>query len=634
MKVSFLHNPTGLTASKELKVVAGAQLAGVTFQDVQLPSGKTLLTEDLKNVKIPYTAVDQYGNAVELSASDTGNIVVVSSDESIVDPDDVSFIKEGTPEVTKVQIDTFGGYGKVTLSFVNKVTGDVYRLPLEVNQKAGVISKVTLEKTALDIAQGGDDVAVGLTVTDKYGNAIKPADYVAGTAFTISTSNSSVATAEINNDPASDNYGKLMVKLADGATKGKKATITVTVNSTGETARLEVTVGEAAVPSSIEFYKDSKHVTSLAKGATTTVKYVVKDQYGNEITTQNDDYKVVFEVKNSAEAITIPAESAESKETVASIDVTAAKAGSATLVAKLVKDADEVIATKELTFNVVDNSSDKLTYAISDIGTIYKAGAGADDDTTPEADESTTIEQADIDAGYAKEIKLTATDVSGNKVAIPSNQIISVDVDKDDVAVVQEVDGKWYIAGKNADLDEDTNVTVSVVYNAEDGVKTLTQDVTVSKDDLKVVSVKFKDKPVGATDAKDVTSLTVTDSAELKSGFDKAFVWAQDQFGGTKAVNEEDVKFTIVAVDGISNVADDTVTVDLDQGTITIKDTQNDTAVTKDGAKFRLVAIKDGVSDYITVTVANKDSEPEANNSENIETTDNEQGDTSDQTNE
>ncbi|OQM47054.1 hypothetical protein B6A27_02665 [Anoxybacillus sp. UARK-01] len=606
VKVSFLHNPTGLTATKELKVVAGAQLNNVTFGDVQLPTGKTMLTQDLTDVKVPYTATDQYGNKLELDKSPSGNIIVVSSDETIVNPSDVTFVKEGTPEVTKVKIAKFLGYGNVTLTFVNKVTGDVYRLPLEVKQQTGVINSVSLEKSALDIAQGGSAVAVGLTVTDKYGNKIEPKNYASGSAFTISTSNSAVATATINNTPSSEDYGKLVVTPAVGATKGQKATITVTVNATGETARLNVTIGEPAVPSTIEIDTNSKHATSLAKGATTTVKYVVKDQYGNKVTTNSGSYEVKYEVKDNADFITVD-NAIDTDETAPSVVVTAAKAGSATLVAKLMKGS-EVIATKELPISVVDNNGSKLTYAIEPIGTIYKGGSAIDSTAT-------NITAADVAAGYAKEIKLTAKDANGNTVVIPSDQILDVITSNTTDSIVANVDGKWYVAGKNSGITEDKKTTISVVYNAEDGVKTLTQEVTISKDDLKVTSIAFKNKAVGATDAKDVTSLTVTDKATLKAatGFGKVFVWAQDQFGGytladTKA--EIDPALSIIALSGVTGAASDTITVEDNSGLtgdLIYTDADDDLGITADGAKLRLVVNFDGVAKSLDITVTNKD---------------------------
>ncbi|MGG3162894.1 hypothetical protein ABEO87_14915, partial [Geobacillus stearothermophilus] len=217
---------------------------------------------------------------------------------------------------------------------------------------------------------------------------------------------------------------------------------------------------------------------------------------------------------------------------------------------------------------------------------------------------------------YSKEIKVIAKDASGNVVKVPADQILDVTVSNDAAVVGKVADGKWYIAG-NKDVTEDTKVTLSVVYNAEDGVKTLTQDVTVSKDKLKVVSVKFKDKPVGATDAKDVTSLTVTDSAELKgvNGFGKAFVWAQDQFGGYTLADtaaEVNNNLRLVAVSGVTGTADDTITVAVNAeealtGNLLYNDGKNDTKITAAGAKLRVVSVFNGVAGSLDITIKNAD---------------------------
>lgn len=614
IKVSFFHSKSGLVATKELTVVSGASLHDVKFGNIELPTGKTLLTQDLTNVKVPVTAVDQYGNTVGLVKDN--NVVVVSSDSSIVNPTHVSFTSEGTPAVAKLQIAQFGGYGNVTLTLVNKATGDVYRLPLEVKQQAGVISKVALEKSTLEIAQGGSAVAVDLKVTDNYDNVIKAANYASGSAFTITTSNNAVATAAINNTASDANYGKLVVTPVGGSAKGQSAVITVTVNATGETSKLHVTIGETAVASSITVGEKSEHATNLAVGASTTVKFNVFDQYGNAVSNQND-YKVKYSVKDAAEAITLTGASngvvTDEDESNTSVEVNAAKAGSATLVAKLVKGTDEVIATKEISFNVVANSSAQLTYALEAIPTLYKAGSIAGEDFGSNGtDVNETIVAADVAAGYAKEVKLTAKDASGNVVSIPADQIISVNSSSTKV-LVGKVDGKYYVAGNDSALTADEKATISVVYNAEDGVKTLTQEVTVSKDALKVTSVQFKDKAVGETDAKDVTSLTVENKAALvhSDGFGDVFLWAQDQFGGytvaaTKSAQDAALSFKVISGVTSTTTTGDTITV-VENGKLTGKllynDNSSDLAITADNAKLRLIANFGGVAGSLDIIV-------------------------------
>ncbi|UZJ79562.1 hypothetical protein [Fictibacillus sp. KU28468] len=597
VKVSFLHKATGLSTSKELTVVAGSQLSSLTFGSTELPTGKTLLTEDLEGVKVAYNAADQYGNSLTLSSD---NIAVVSSDENIIASDDVTFISEGTPAVKKVRISGFGGYGKVTLSFVNKVTGDVYRLPLEVKQQAGVISKVSLDQSSLEVAQGGSG-AVAMNVTDNYGTAIEAKNYVNAPAFTISSTNNSVATAQIENDANEDNYGKLVVSTH--GTKGQKAVITVTVNSTGETFKLNVTIGEPAVASSIRVHADSEHSTSLAVGAATTVDFEVLDQYANAVGNA-DDYKVVYSVKDANEAITLTGADEDgvvedASEAATSVEVNAAKAGTATLVAKLVKGDSEVIATKEVSFNVVANASDKLTYSIADIPTLYKAGSGDD----------AVIDPSDISAGYAKEVKLTAKDATGNTVSIPANKIVDVTTTSDKV-VIENVAGKYYVAG-NATLSENATATISVIYNAEDGVKTLTKQVTVSSQALTASKIHVLDKVYTDSTAKELSTINVADFTALDAK--EAYIYVEDQFGGfvvpgldDPANTYDDIKLTISnKMDYTDTSGDDVVTVaggKLDFANFT----GNSIAATKSAGTFRVIATsKSGASTFLNVKVGN-----------------------------
>ncbi|MED1822476.1 toxin Cry1Ac domain D-VI-related protein [Brevibacillus agri] len=593
VNVTFLHNASGLKVTKTLKVSAASNATTVTFGNIELPTGKTLLTEDLKNVKVPYTAKDQYGNDVKLD----GHVTVVSSDKTIIDPSKVTFITENN--VNKLQVAEFGKAGKVTLTLLNNVTGDTTQITFDVQEKAGSIYDVELEKTAVDLPQGKvDGIAVGLNITDKYGTKIEPKNYAAKEdAFTINSSNTSIVTAVIDKDPASKNYGKLILKPI--GKKGQSATVTVTVNDSGETASINVTIGEEAVLSIIDVSADSKHKTSLVKGAKTTVTFAVKDQYGNVTEKDSDAHTVEFKVKDSPTNITLG--DAKTGEAAPAVSVTASKVGSATLVATL-KKGEAVVATKEVTFTVVANDSTNLTYEVADVPKLYKGGAA--------------------DNVYAEKLSISAKDANGTVFAIPTEEIISVTSSDKTVANVAKTASGWVVFGKKVKEEgKDSTVTLTIVLNSDNDVKTITKDVVVSSEELAASTVRFMDKdPDGKTDAaetvtvlpkdaKDVTTFPVENPADLDD--EDLFVVVQDQFGRyVEAISADELKagepdFHVITFKstnsvGIKDVNDDDA-ITIAKGEVDFK-TLADNLITEEGASFRLVGTTaNGKVDYVTV---------------------------------
>ncbi len=598
--VTVVYN--GLTATKTLEVVPQATVGSVTLGQAVLPEGKTMFTPSgTTNVELTYTATNTLGEEYKLTAADleSGAVQFFSSDSSILDTADISIDANN-----KIKIAKFKKAGTVTLTVLTPATGQTSKVTITVNEDAGAPYAVTLGKTNVQFAAGSTNpIYVDLTVTDKYGNKIEPKN-LKTSDYTFSFDNNTVVDSVTIETAAGDNQGKLKITPKAGATKGNSATVTITVNSTGQKASLTVTASDAAVPTVIDTKKDTTVTTNMLTGATQTLEFDVKDQYGTTYSTGVSGYTVEYSTSDSNVLQIVSTETGDAIND-ASVDIKAVKAGTATIKATLKKDG-VAIAEKSYTITIAQNDSTKVTYSVADIPVLYKA---ADVDNNNDDDVTTDEMDAAKDAGYAKEVKVIAKDANGAEYVVPTSAIISVSSNNPEVIVAKASDGKYYVATDEvAATDKDVTATLSITINADDTVKTLTKDVTISKDAPKAVSIAFKDDTTSNKNAKDVTEITITDKTEYANlGGAKIYTWLTDQFGGTKAVDEADVKFTIVAVDGISKVADDTVDVDPVRGVITITDTQNDTAVTKDGAKFRLVAIKDGVSDYITVTVTNKD---------------------------
>ncbi|WP_404996437.1 S-layer homology domain-containing protein [Caldifermentibacillus hisashii] len=606
--ISLVHSKSGVSVSKDIKVVAGAQLNSIKLGDIVLPEGKTLLTQDLEDVKVPYTAFDQYGGETELVKN--GNVSVIVTDETVLNPSAVTFEKDSDGK-TYINIAGFLKAGKTNVILLNKVTGQTTVLPLEVNEKAGVPYSVEVAEGSVDIPANGGTKAVDLVVTDKYGNKVEPKDYV-NAGFTVVSSNNSVATAAIESDPTDDNYGKLVITSV-ASDQNRTARITVTLNATGKSAVVDVKVSEEAKPFDLVISKDSKHATSLLVGGKTTVTFDTFDQYNNKLSATTG-YAVKYELKNvSNNAITI--NSIENGDTIddAAVTIEAAKAGSGVLVAKLVKTggaSDEVIDTVEIPFTTVANSSEKFTYEIADIPTLYKAGAGTDNSKTSEVDESLTLEAEEMGTNkHAQPIKVNAKAADGSTLTVPNSAIISVTPLTSNIAVAKHSDGTWYVAGANSSLDEDAAGKIRVNVATDEGTKTLEKEVTISKEDIQVKELKAMDAVVGTSSAKAKTSITTsTYVGDHKLSALGLHLWTVDQFG-VKAdfdVNNADTIYATV-FDGIKFTSDDTFAKGND--TITVTDVNKDT-IANANSSYRLTIIENGVALDLTVKVTKpKDDE-------------------------
>lgn len=358
--------------------------------------------------------------------------------------------------------------------------------------------------------------------------------------ITLTSSNSTViASNQLAIATTGDNKGKIVNTAQFGATPGT-TTITATVNATGKSFSFTLTTGAARKLASLSI--PTTLSGNLIQGAATNYALGYKDQYGKVFDAAADvaGYKVnvaVTKVSGDDGGLTIegaglPAgaggdvadESAADAANAFTLKAVAGKTGSYTVTVKYINTAtSEVVSQESKTINVVANSSAGITYSVDDIVTLYKDGA---DFNTVDV-----LETEDVDAGYAKEIKISAKDANGNTYVIPSSAIVSVSVDNTN-AVVDEVGGKWYVAGNlAASPTADASSVLTVVINTNEGIQTITKTVNVSKAALVAQEVKLLDAEITDEDAAAVTSLTFADQTELLAG-KTVHAYLIDQFGG------------------------------------------------------------------------------------------------------
>ncbi|WP_053368325.1 hypothetical protein [Bacillus sp. FJAT-27245] len=596
---------TGTTVVANLTASDAATLQTLTFGALKYPTNKTRVeVNQATAVDLEVNAVDQYGNNVTNATALNASTTIIDSDAnasaSFVTVDGKAYLRLNTTGMTAAK--------PVIVTVVINATGQVVNYTFDV-VKAPEAAEVSVVAPTATIAagDGAKTLVATLNVKDQFGADMTADQIVAAAAagaFTFTSSNSNVIESRnLGIETTGTNKGKLVNTGAFGDVKGT-ATITVTVNATGKSSSFVLDVNEARKAATIEL--PSTLVSNLIQGASTSTKLAFKDQYGKDfdVTANISNHAVKVSVSKvsgddagltvtapdgqstSGDSITVVDESTFDANATNSFGIAAqaGKKGSYTVTFQFVNTTtNDVLSQVSKTFVVAENVSTGLTYSVADIPTLYKAGSGQDGTTSD-------ISSTDIAAGYAKQVSIKATDAAGNKYVIPSTAIVSVSSNNANI-LVQNVGGKWYVAGANSAITSDVNGQVSVVVNTNDGVRTITKDVKVSAQALTAQSVEVKDKTAGTSGAVDKTNVTITSSTTTT---DQAFVWVTDQFGG----------YTLgsTALDSISIIpqtGEVTGNVSVTNGVIDFSGVGS-----KDkNDKFRVIFIKDGKSDFIDVTV-------------------------------
>jgi len=604
----------GLTATKTLTVVPAATVGEVTLDKAVLPEGKKLFTKaGTKDVEIAYTAKDTLGSTYKLKDADrlSNGVQFYSSDKSIVDADNIKI--DGT---NKIKISEFGDKaGTVTITALTPATGKTSTISIEVKENEGAPYAITLDKTAEFAAGSTTTFYITPKVTDKYENEIAAKD-LQSADYALSSTNSDVAAVGWG---TGENAGKIAVTPKVGAKKGQSTTITAIVKASGQQAQTVVTASDAAVPTTIEVEKDTKIPTAFLVGAVKELKFDVQDQYGTDAL-NDTDFSVEF--KTSDEGI-IALSNATTSITDPKVTATAKKNGTAVLKAQL-KKGTTVVAEKSFTINVIANDS-KVTYSVEPIDKVYKKAVSGVSTVTNAS--SNDDKKAAVESGYAEEVALNAKAADGTVTPVPQSAIVGspqlTQPTKADGSATAgalewfEYNGKYYVVTKTsfnetaqsndfqtANGTADLTGKIAFTINADDAVKVVEQNITVSKENAQAQSLTFKNLAPGNKEAKEVSEIRVSSSADYTTVLPKdAFAWVTDQFGGTSAVASSDLDtINVVAIDGAQGVNDDTVSV-TSAGKVTITDTNSNTAFTKKDAKVRVVATKDGKTAFFNVVV-------------------------------
>jgi hypothetical protein len=603
--ITAIDSASGVTASKTFTVSDVAAVSDFNFGDVKIANSATrIVTNTAAVATIAVTAKDQYGTEFTQLDQAKNGISFIASDSRV----GTELKKDATTGALYLEVSTAGmnDAETVTIIAVIKATGQTKTITIQVVKPATAAEVVATAPA--DIIAAGDaagSVVIPLTVKDQFGADVALADIATQAGgFTITSSNGNViAQGNLQIATTGTNKGKLVnTAPINGA---GLTTVIVTVNATGKstTFNLETkaarTINTLSLPSTL--------ATNFIEGSAGSFAVSYKDQYGKDFTPANvagydvivsltkvsgDDGALSLNADLDADGIvTESSEAAAGTAGAFGLTAGAGKKGVYTLTVKYVNTATtEVVSQDVKTLNVVANSSAGITYSVADIAPLYKSGERFGD--------ATALDQADIDAGYAKAISISAKDAAGNSYVIPSSSILSVTVDGTD-ATVTNVGGKWYIVGNNGALTADATTNLHVVVNTNEGVQTITKTVTISKSALTVDQVKLLDSTIDDEDAAAVTALTVANKAALTAGVD-VYAYLIDQFGGhSLSLGGTAAQYaTGVTLGGGDSVA-------IVGNKLVLTDADNSVSFAA-GAKFRYVIItNNGKTAAIDITVTN-----------------------------
>lgn len=551
-----LYNGTK-NVSAALTLSDASAIDAITLGSIVLPKDTTRLSGTVANVKVDYTAVDQYGNEVVLN--DLTGITPVYGNS-----------------VSNAKIQTIDGKKVLTVDVAAVATETSTYLNLIVNKNGRAastsftlypvsdVSDFSLSPDA-KVIKAGTAYKVWIDAVDTYGEQIK-ADVLAtkDANFSVVTLDPSVAAVAVGDEIKYDATAKKAYVDVNPVAAGKSTNLVVTLKKNAKSASLPITVQAASQIISMSVSANSLY---FADGAKATLKASFIDQYGEKVESLAG-YTVKFTTSDATVLAAIANKTVA--DMVAGVEVAplTGQAGKSTkLTVQIVKDAtSEVVDSKDIAVNVISNDT-KLTYYVSDIATLHG------------------LASADPTSAYAANIELTAKDANGNIVYLPATVIKSVTSTNTALVDVQKSGNDYVLSGLTAGIKEGTEATATITVVAEnyDGsVAIVKKDVKVSNAPIAAQSLKA----LAADGETEITEVELT-AASVATGLKvsaanapTSFMFeAKDQFGvkieaGTYVVTNNTTGATIT-ID-----ATGAVTV---SGTVAASKSFNITAITANG---------------------------------------------------
>ncbi|WP_261303462.1 S-layer homology domain-containing protein [Paenibacillus andongensis] len=525
----FLTN-TSVSVQKTFKIGVESYVSKIELGTVKYPANKTSLTEQGDVAEFGITRYDQYGDVIAEGA--------LTTDRTKFD----AIITPFSNDTLKLKAETVQSYDTVKLELAkNTDKGGDYTVTVYVGsssatatvsvKSAKVANKVEFGTFNGVIAQGDGATYLPIVAYDADGKQLTAQDIVDNAKadrFSISISGADYDTARNGNAAiVTSGEHKGQIKI-DNVTATSKGVVFVNLGifsaNVQNSVQKSFTVQDVRVPETIAV-KSAVSANKALVGGETTVKWYVQDQYGAKLddsaAANAADYKLKVTVTGSAYATFSGLTGGTTVGEVTTYDgndltgfnekelkFVATAAGKAKVTAELVKGT----ATLKKVENELEVTADTdLTYSVTAIDSVF---AARDNDLTPGADKVLTgTTNNAFDSKLAKEIKITATNKSGEIVAIPGNRISSVSSsDNNIVNVIQEGNAAKVIGNKAG------KATVTVVYNTFDGMNKYATLEVNSKADL-VATAKIVadanatyDLSTPTADVIDLANVVITDN--------------------------------------------------------------------------------------------------------------------------
>jgi hypothetical protein len=489
----FLTN-SNISVQRTFKIGTEPYVTKIELGNVKYPNEKSALSSQGEIAEIPITRYDQYGDVISYSSSYDSNFLNRLKFDAIITP--YSF--DSLSLVDKDIIDQ-DHYDKVKVKLDKNVekTGE-YNIQVFVGA-ASATAKLNVQSTKVAtkvdfgtfngvLAEGDKDKYIPIIAYDAEGNQLSAQEIVdnaKANRFSISISGADYDGDDNGNAAivaTGEHKGKIRLKEIKASQHGVVyINIGIYTANVNDHKSQSFPVQEARKPAAI-VVDGSKPAQKAMAGATTTVKFYVKDQHDEKLSSTIakyvNDYKVRITVTgttyatfNGGTTITLDGngqaefnasefgDKFNSKE----LKLTALNPGTAKIKVELIQTSNNnsVLSTAESSMQVLPDNTE-LTYSVNAIGDLF---AALDSSLTPASDKELTP-GADwaFDSKLAREVKVSAKDKSGDTVALPSGLILSAAPSDQTVARSVYEGNTWKVIGNKAGT---TNV--NVVYKKLDG---------------------------------------------------------------------------------------------------------------------------------------------------------------------
>ncbi|SDO62168.1 S-layer homology domain-containing protein [Paenibacillus sp. yr247] len=523
----FLTN-SSVSVQKVFKVGTEPYVTKIELGNVKYPATKTALTSQGDTAEISITRYDQYGDKIVWNNSYA---------QAIKDR-----LAVGTPIITPFSFDALAydavnsTYDTLKVKLANNIdkAGD-YQVSFYVGastatatiktQSSLLAQKVEFGEFNGVIAEGDGATAgamngatyIPVVAYDAAGAKLSAQD-IADNAdlkrFSISVSGADYASGNNGNDAivrTGEHKGQIKLDNITSLSKGVVYLNLGIYNANVQTnAQTSFTVQDSRKPETIVLDGDKPAQKGLL-GATTTVKWIVKDQYGatlkKTVPSLQANYKVSVTVTgqtyatftNTAIAGAWNAATSAYEFTGANLDAfnskdlvfTAALAGGKdTVKAELIDVAKaSTIKSVDSSLQVVGTSG--LTYSVNAVKDLF---AALDNSATPADDKELTAAADTLgnangiwatSSKFARKLAVKAIDKSGDAVAITGSRIISAGTSDSSVAKAVYNAGDVYVLGNKAG-----KATLTVVFKKDGGsTQDQTLDLNVKADAVTAASI-------------------------------------------------------------------------------------------------------------------------------------------------